>query len=161
MPITSRSEYGMRAMILLATPFGEERLSASELARRGHIPVKYLEQILAELKRANLVVSHAGARGGYRLARPAREVTAGDVIRVLDGSLLPAGCAGQEESGERDHEVSHNLRPLWARLQQSMDAVLDGTSLEQLSHASGFVSQLSVDSTEEDKPPASTSVYHI
>ncbi len=48
MPITSRSEYGMRAMILLATLFGEERLSASELARRGHIPVKYLEQILAE-----------------------------------------------------------------------------------------------------------------
>jgi Rrf2 family protein len=80
MSITTRSEYGLRALALLAEQLGDERLSASEIARREEIPIKYLEQILSSLKRAGLVQSRAGAHGGYRLTRDPREISVAEVI---------------------------------------------------------------------------------
>jgi Rrf2 family protein len=164
MPITSRSEYGMRAMILLAEQFGEERLSASELAKRGHIPVKYLEQILAELKRAHLVISHAGARGGYRLARPAAEISAGDVIRALDGTMSPMSCVASVQQDPCELEVGCHLRPLWTRLQQAMSEVLDGTSLHQLAYSSCMgksVSRGEPADTDTSMPKKPYHMYYI
>lgn len=130
MPITRRSEYGLRAMVLLGEQVGEERLSATELSRREAIPIKYLEQILAALRKAGLVTSQAGAKGGYRLARPAAQITIGCIVRALDGPLdpgpidaAPPPSAGQPEA---------RLWPLWRRLGQAMREVLDGTTLDQL-----------------------------
>ncbi len=129
MSITTRSEYGLRALVVLAEQLGDERTSASELARREAIPLKYLEQILAELKKSGVVRSHAGARGGYQLARPAREITVGEVIQVLDGSQAPLGCTGPTGDGTR---ARGSLQVLWQRLHRAMSGVLDNTTLEQL-----------------------------
>ncbi len=132
MPITRRSEYGLRAMGLLGEQLPDERLSASEIARREQIPVKYLEQILANLRQAGLVESRAGARGGYRLARPARQITIGEVVRAVDGPLDPAPADGPPAEGD----PGERLWPLWRRLAQSMREVLDGTTLDQLTFTS-------------------------
>ena len=129
MSITTRSEYGLRAMVVLAEQLGDELTSASELARTEEIPLKYLEQILAELKRGELVQSFPGARGGYRLARPARDITVGEVVRVLDGSQAPMSCNQPAEDTPR---AQGNLRVLWQRLHRAISDVLDGTTLDQL-----------------------------
>lgn len=134
MPITSRSEYGMRAMILLAEQQGEELLSASELSRREHIPLKYLEQLLSELKKAGLVVSQPGARGGYRLSRPAAQTTVGEVVRALDGPFAPMSCVAEGERVPCAFEAGCKLRPLWSKLHGAVREVLEHTSLDQLAH---------------------------
>lgn len=136
MPITSRSEYGMRAMILLAEQPRDELLSASELSRREHIPLKYLEQLLSELKKGGLVVSFPGARGGYRLARAPEQVTVGEVVRALDGAFAPMSCV--HDGPDRTpcaFEEGCKLRPLWSRLYKAVHGVLDETSLSQLAHS--------------------------
>ena len=128
MAITRRSEYGLRAMGLLAEQLPEERLSAGEIARRERIPIKYLEQILADLRQAGLVDSRAGARGGYRLSRPAREIRIGEVVAAVDGPL----DAGPSDGPPADGAAGERLWPLWHRLRQAMREVLDGTTLDQL-----------------------------
>ena len=160
MPITSRSEYGMRAMILLATQLGDDLLSATELSRREHIPLKYLEQILAELKRSGLVQSQAGARGGYRLSRPPAEIPVGAIITALDGPLAPMSCV---ESGTRpacEFEANCRLRPLWVRLYQAIHGVLDNTMLDELNRetvkalADGPQPPRALDAADDDARPA-------
>ena len=133
MAITTRSEYGMRAMILLAEQLGDELLSTAEVARRAYIPRKYLEQILRDLKRGGLVLSQAGVHGGYRLARPAARITAGQIVRCLD-HVDVMGCVSKEPKKKApcDHLRGCALRPLWQRLQGAIHEVLDATTLEQL-----------------------------
>lgn len=131
MAITTRSEYGMRAMILLAEQMGDELLSTSELARRAFIPRKYLEQILRDLKQAKLICSRPGVNGGYRLARPAHQITAGQVVCCLDRMSIMT-CVGKNNKPPCDHQVGCTLRPLWQRLYAAMHEVLDSTTLEQL-----------------------------
>jgi len=127
-PVTRRSEYGLRAMGLLGEQLPGERLSARDIARREQIPPKYLEQILAALKQAGLVESRAGARGGYSLSRPARDITIGEIVAALDGSVDPAPGGTPARPGD----PAARLWPLWRRLARSMRQVLDGTTLDQL-----------------------------
>lgn len=160
MAITTRSEYGLRALVVLAEQLPGELTSAKELARREQIPLKYLEQILSELKKTGFVVSQAGARGGYRLARSAREVVVGDVVRVLDGSQAPMGCTNP--SAERAH-AEGNLQVLWQRLHLAINGVLDGTTLDQLAFRPRMHEPATspVDEGDEREPQPEVGVYQI
>lgn len=140
--IPAKAEYAVRAMLTLAAvEAGDEPLpgeggvaprpvSVERLAAEQGLPHKFLEGIVGELRRAGLVVSRRGARGGYRLSRPAGEIAIGDIIRAVDGPLA-------EVRGHRPHETSYtgsaaHLDQLWVALRVAMRRVLDGTSLEQL-----------------------------
>jgi Rrf2 family cysteine metabolism transcriptional repressor len=135
MPITTRSEYGMRAMLLLASEPDGQRMSATELAERARIPRKYLEQILRDLKSAGLIRSYAGVQGGYQLTRPTTEITAGEVVRSLDQMNI-MGCVGAASEPSCDQLLGCSLRPLWQRLYAAMHEVLDSTTLQQLTESS-------------------------
>ncbi|MCB9780896.1 MAG: Rrf2 family transcriptional regulator [Alphaproteobacteria bacterium] len=148
MPITRRSEYGLRAMVLLGEQLGDERLSASELARREQIPVKFLEQILRDLRESGLVESRAGARGGYRLVRAPDRITVGEIVRAVDGPLDPGPGAGPPDAGDPEER----LWPLWRRLGQAMREVLDGTRLSDLTFTSA--PPASPRAAPEDEAPA-------
>jgi len=164
MAITTRSEYGLRAMVLLAEQLGDERLSASEISRREEIPLKYLEQILAELKRAALVQSRAGARGGYQLARPAPDICVGDVVRALDGPVTPVQCAALERGSDGDSgppKVGERLRPLWLKLQDALRSVLDHTTLDQLAFTTRLDPGPSVAPVEPSETGEGPPMYHI
>lgn len=157
MPITSRSEYGMRAMILLAEQPDNELLSAAELSRREHIPLKYLEQLLSELKKGGLVVSFPGARGGYRLARPAEQVHVGEIVRALDGAFAPMSCV--HDGPERTpcaFEEGCRLKPLWSRLYKAVHGVLDDTSLASIAHGARDRSPLPIPPDEDLPEPPNT-----
>lgn len=130
--ITAKTEYAVRAMLQLAEavePAGQP-VSVDALAQAQGLPRKFLESILADLRRAKLVVSTKGSRGGYRLARPASEIPVGAVFRAVDGPLA-------EVRGRRPHQTSYegvaeHLPVLWVAVRSSLRLVLDDTSLEQV-----------------------------
>jgi Rrf2 family protein len=95
MKLSTRSKYGLRALLDLAAYADGDAVTLKELAKRNNIPVKFLEQIFLSLRNAGIVRSRVGAHGGYTLARSPGEVTLGEVIRTLDGTIAPVGCVSQ------------------------------------------------------------------
>ena len=93
MRLTQKSKYAVRALVELALNEGESPLGVAEIARRQRIPDRFLEQILGELRRANILESRRGAHGGYRFAMPTEEITVLDVVEILDGEVRPARCS--------------------------------------------------------------------
>ncbi|WP_392542598.1 RrF2 family transcriptional regulator [Oryzobacter telluris] len=132
MDISARTDYAVRAMLILAQAQRDDLglVSVETLAQRQDLPRKFLEAIAADLRGAGLVTSTRGARGGYALAREARQTTLGDVFRAVDGPLA-------EVRGLRPHETSYegvaqHLPTVWVALRSSLREVLDGTSLEDV-----------------------------
>ena len=95
MKLTTRGEYGLRAILDLALREGEGPVSLKSIAERQDISDHYLEQLFSSLRKAGLVKSVRGAQGGYLLGKPAEEITVGDVIRVLDGPIAPVECVSE------------------------------------------------------------------
>lgn len=95
MKFSKKSEYGLRALLELCETYGGRVLQRHEIADRQNIPVEFLEQILLALKRAGLLASRRGVRGGYSLIKSPEEITLGQVIRILDGPLAPIGCVSK------------------------------------------------------------------
>ncbi len=134
MIVSTKSEYGLRALIYLAGNSGENRLiPAREIAEQWNVPVKYLEQILKTLKENGLIEGQVGVGGGYRLMRPASIITAGEVIRVLDGRIAPMGCVSSYDYVPCEFEPACNLKTLWSRTRAAMLGVLDQTTIADLS----------------------------
>lgn len=92
MKLSTRSRYGLRAMLDIALAGEGLLVMAKDIAERQHLPVAYLEQLLGQLKRGGLVSSLRGAKGGYALARPAETITLADVVEALEGPLDIARC---------------------------------------------------------------------
>lgn len=132
MRLSKRGEYGLRAMIDLATWDSETGvIQIKEIAKREQIPSKFLEQILLTLKNAGLLHSKMGVGGGYYLARPAEEITLGHIVRVLDGPLAPIRCVSQmayEPCGCPD-EQSCGLRLVMSDVRNAITDILDNTTL--------------------------------
>jgi Rrf2 family protein len=130
MVLSQRCDYALRALVELsaAHPSGT-RLTAKSLASKGGIPLKFLEQILLTLRRAGLITSALGARGGYTLAKPPHQITFGAVMRVVDGSLAPIACV--ESGGAHACAEQHHcrFRQVMKHLQDAMASVVDHTTL--------------------------------
>ena len=95
MRLSKKSEYGLRAMIELTQEYGCGLVQRKVLADRQNIPLGFLEMILLSLKNAGLIGSRRGMNGGVFLIKPPREVTLGQIIRILDGPLAPIACVSQ------------------------------------------------------------------
>ena len=95
MKLSKKSEYALRALLELTTAHGKTTLQRHQMAARQRIPVEFLEQILLALKRAGLLGSRRGMKGGYTLIKPPNEITLGQVIRILDGPLAPIACVSK------------------------------------------------------------------
>ncbi len=96
MRLTTRSEYALLALIHLGRHESSDFVSTETIARAQRIPLAYLEQILRALKRGRIVQSSKGQHGGYRLARPASEITIAEIVRQLDGALAPTQSASEQ-----------------------------------------------------------------
>jgi Rrf2 family protein len=132
MDISARTDYAIRALLMLAQEAhaAGAPISVDTLARRQTLPRKFLEAILADLRRVGIVTSQRGAGGGYRLSRPAAQISLGEIFRAVDGPLA-------EVRGLRPHETSYDgvaqhLPVVWVAVRASLRRVLDGTNLEQL-----------------------------
>jgi Rrf2 family protein len=129
MRVSAKVDYALRALLeLAAAPPGP--VKGERLATAQGIPPKFLENILTELRRAEIVASQRGVDGGYRLAKPASEISVADVVRALEGPIASV-------RGVRPDEIEYtgparSLQPLWVELRASMREVLEGTTLADL-----------------------------
>lgn len=135
MRLSKRGEYGLRAMITLAEASQADGSPAmkqiKEISQREQISSKFLEQILLTLKNAGLLHSKMGVGGGYYLARPANEITLGQIFRVLDGPVAPIKCVSQMayESCGCPNEETCGLRLVMSDVRNAIAGILDNTSL--------------------------------
>lgn len=132
MNVSAKSEYGLKALIHLARHASEGLTSAREIATACSVPVKYLEQILGVLREGRIVEAQVGSAGGYRLSRPARLISAGEAIRLLDerlglGEPIPRG----------DRRADDPIQRLWKRVEAAILAVVDDVSIEDLALTAG------------------------
>jgi Rrf2 family transcriptional regulator, cysteine metabolism repressor len=133
MKVSTRGEYGVRAMVALAHHFGEGPVSVADVARESSVPVAYLEQLIAPLRRAGLVESTRGAKGGYRLSRAPEFVRVGDVYRVMEGPVAPMDCVSENEADQTCPLIDGcETRPVWLRVRDSIVEALDSTTLADL-----------------------------
>ena len=136
MKLSTRGRYGLRAMIDMAQNQDKSPIATHTIAAREGLSERYLEQLMVPLKRAGLVKSVRGSQGGYVLARDPREITAGDVIRVLEGPIAPVDCvseANPEACTRSDYCVT---RTLWTKVRDSIAEVLDSYTLADLAEES-------------------------
>ena len=131
MKISTKGKYGLRAMIDLAQYSEQEAVSISSIAQRQKISESYLEQLVAKLKKAGLLVSIRGAAGGYRLARPAAGISVGDVLRALEGDVRAVICTAQTEEGCEGEELCVT-KYVWQRINESIEKTVDEMMLDQL-----------------------------
>lgn len=131
MKISTKGKYGLRAMIDLAQYSEQEAVSISSIAQRQKISESYLEQLVAKLRKAGLVVSIRGAAGGYRLARPASGISVGDVLRALEGDVRAVICTAQTEEGCEGEELCVT-KYVWQRINESIEKTVDEMMLDQL-----------------------------
>ena len=141
MMFSTRAEYGVRVMVELArrSADGEHGcVSLGEIADGDGLPLAYLEHLAARLRKAGLVESRRGARGGYLLARPAKEISMAEVVEALEGSIAPIECISEGADGHlvctREAETDHvcPTKLLWTRVRGSIVSTLQDTKLSDL-----------------------------
>lgn len=130
MKLSSRTRYGMRAILELALEYGNAPLQIKTIAEREDISNKYLEQLVAMLKAAGLVRSLRGPRGGYMLAKPPAEIQLKDVFLTLEGPMTPAECLDHPEYCPRCTDCA--TRQIWQELQDAIFGVLESVTLADL-----------------------------
>jgi Rrf2 family protein len=129
MRLSARADYALRAAIEIAT-ISDSHVTAEQVARAQQIPVKFLETILTQLRRAGLVRSQRGPDGGFWLARPADEITLADIIRAIDGQLL--GVRGERPENIGYIGAAEPLQRVWIALRASERAILEEVTLGQI-----------------------------
>ena len=129
--LSTKGRYGLRALIDLAQYGEKEAVSIQSISARQQISDSYLEQLVRKLKKAGLVTSLRGAQGGYRLAKPAEEISVGDVLRALEGSIESVSCV----EGENPSCVGKDLcvaRYVWQKVNKSIQETVDSIMISQL-----------------------------
>ena len=129
MRVSAKTDYAVRALLELAVA-GDGPVKGERLAQAQEIPLKFLENILTDLRHAGIVRAQRGAEGGYWLARDPGEVTLGEVIRAVDGPL--ASVRGEAPEDVAYDGAAQNLRVVWVALRASMRSVVDEVTLEDV-----------------------------
>src|SRR5699024_10568322 len=125
MKISTKGRYGLTIMIELAKNNGNGPISLKSIAKEKGLSEHYLEQLVSPIRYAGLVKSVRDAYGGYILAKESEELTAGDIIRILEGPITPVEGIEEEEPAKQE---------LWIRIRDAVKDVLDTTTLEDLSN---------------------------
>jgi Rrf2 family cysteine metabolism transcriptional repressor len=138
MMFSTKAEYGVRVMVELARRSDGEPIPLAEIAANDGLPLAYLEHLVARLRKAGLVDSRRGSRGGYLLARPAAQITMAEVVEALEGSIAPIECISQAADGSivcaRESTLDHvcPTKLLWTRVRHSIVGTLRETTLADL-----------------------------
>ena len=136
MKLTKKGEYALRTLIQLgiAEKLGRDVVSVSDLAESENLPYKFIENILQELRKDGYVESKRGKDGGCRLAKPMKDITIGEIVRLIDGRLAPIGCASETdyEKCTCPDEVHCGLRMLMIDVRNAIAQILDRYTLEDV-----------------------------
>lgn len=133
MKLSKRGEYALRSLINLgiAAKVGRSLVRVTELAKAEEMPIKFLEQVMQQLREAGFVQSERGKHGGYRLAKPASQIHIGEIVRLIDGPLAPIGCVSQTAYTPCNcpDEAHCGLRMLMLDVRNAIASILDRYTL--------------------------------
>ncbi len=133
MKVSTRGEYGVRAMVALAKHHGQGSMSISAMSKASGVPMPYLEQLIGPLRRAGLVESKRGARGGYQLTRDPGEVAVGEVYRIMEGPVAPMECVSEDVTEQTCPLIDGcETRPVWLRMRDAIVDSIDSVTLADL-----------------------------
>jgi len=143
MQITYKGDYSLKTILYLATQYNKNVVTIHELSEKLDIPVKFLEQILLELKRGGFVDSRRGINGGYYLVKPPKDIKVGDVVRFVDGPIEPIACANKNKTYRGCRDINKCVfRDMWVKVAESISNVIDNVTFEDLrnkyQHHDGF-----------------------
>jgi Rrf2 family transcriptional regulator, iron-sulfur cluster assembly transcription factor len=127
--LTTKGRFAVTAMVDVALRYQKGPVSLAGVSERQKISLSYLEQLFGKLRRSGVVDSIRGPGGGYRLARPANEISVAEIIRAVDESLDATQCGGQENCAAEQRCITHDL---WAKLNQKMYEFLTSVPLSSL-----------------------------
>jgi Rrf2 family protein len=131
MRVSTRSDYGLRALIELAGQYGRGPLQSAEIALRRHIPEQYLDQLLTALRKSGFIRSVRGPAGGHELVRDPSTISVREVIEALEGSLSPVAWL-DEPPEMTDHPHHCGQREIWERIREATTAILDSYTIADL-----------------------------
>jgi Rrf2 family protein len=131
MKVSTRAEYGIRALLELATHYGQGPLQTHVIAQRRGLPEPYLNQLMSTLRQAGLVTSKRGPSGGHALARPPGTISLREAFSVLEGTTSPWWCV-EVDDPDCDYADGCGLRTVWRALQAAAEGVLDRLTLADL-----------------------------
>jgi Rrf2 family cysteine metabolism transcriptional repressor len=133
MKVSTRGEYGVRAMVALAKNYGQGPMSIAAVSKVSAVPMPYLEQLIGPLRRAGLVKSTRGAHGGYQLTRDPHEVRVGEVYRVMEGPVAPMECVSEDITEQTCPLIEGcETRPVWLEMRDAIVQTLDSRTLGDL-----------------------------
>lgn len=132
MKISAKSEYGIRAVLDIAIEAGKGPVQVREIAQRQSIPKRFLEQILAGLKRASILESFRGAQGRYQLGRPAEKITLADLIQAIEGPIILMECTSVETSSRCRQSSSCVVKEVWSNVQSVLVETLSSITVEEM-----------------------------
>jgi len=130
MKLSTRSRYGTRMMLDLAQHYDEGPVQIGNVSKRENISVKYLEQLIIPLKKANFIKSVRGPKGGHMLAKPPEAITVGEIVRVLEGGINLSSCIENPEVCDRTRECL--TRGLWEEATKAMYEKLNSATLSKM-----------------------------
>jgi len=131
MRVTYKGDYSVKTILDLALHYGNSPITIQDLAERADIPIKFLEQILLELKKGGFVESRRGSVGGYLLSKAPSQIRLGEVIRFIDGPVEPIACAGKAYSGCNDI-YKCVFKSIWQRVAKATSDIIDNITFEDL-----------------------------
>lgn len=131
MKLSTKGRYGLMAMFELALEYGNGPIPLRSIAEKQALSDNYLEQLFSVLRRQKLIKSVRGAQGGYMLSRAPDEITAGDILRCLEGDIIPADCTS-DHAAECEKEDSCATKLVLVKLKDSIDNVIDSITLEDM-----------------------------
>jgi len=132
MKLSTRSRYGTRMMLDLAQHYDQGPVQIGEVSKRENISVKYLEQLIIPLKKANFIKSLRGPKGGHMLAKPPEEITVGEIVRILEGGINLSSCIENPEMCDRTSSCL--TRGIWEETTKAMYNKLNSVTLSKMIH---------------------------
>ncbi len=131
MKVTFKGDYALKAVLDLALRYKTELVTGHDLASRIDAPIKFLEQVLLELKKGGFVESRRGNEGGYMLSRAPSLITVGEVIRFIEGSIEPISCVQEKYSNCADIKKCV-FKKMWQKVAQATSDIIDNVTFEEL-----------------------------
>lgn len=131
MKISYKGDYALKAVLELALNYDQSLITSHDLAGKIDAPVKFLEQVLSDLKKGGFIKSRRGSAGGYVLSKPPEQITVGDVVRHIDGPIEPIACVRSGYDGCA-HIYQCVFREIWQRVYQAESDIIDYVTFEEL-----------------------------
>lgn len=134
MKLSTKGQYGLKAMISLGVLAKEDYIPLKEIAADVQVSENYLEQLIALLRKAGYVKSRRGSQGGYKLAVDPKDISVGHILRALEGSLAPTSCSCEENLAQCSNHDRCITQEVWIKIRDGINDVVDSIMLETLVH---------------------------